>query len=253
MRFKKFVCEKEIINGMEFEIIPAKDSHILLQRRKELNMTQQQVAQAAGIQLRQYQRVENGECSFSSSSARIVLSVCEALQLDPYLFFGKGNEDAEDAEHDNYVVLPQIETKLGVNGRYYYIPQLAYYLTVSAIPYGKVCTEDEIWDKLKEVYGVGNVEVRPDHNSVSMYGFSKFPFWRAIPDSGYISGSFYVSKGRLIELLKKEGHNIRQEGNTQRYRLMDLAETHYDINKMKISVLQTDEQILKSFQSIRDD
>ena len=46
MRFKKFVCEKEILNGMEFEIIPAKDSHILLQRRKELNMTQQQVAQA---------------------------------------------------------------------------------------------------------------------------------------------------------------------------------------------------------------
>lgn len=117
--------------------------------------------------IRQYQRVESGECSFSGSSARIVLSVCEALQLDPYLFFGKGNEDTEETVHDIYVVLPQIETKLGVNGKYYYIPQLAYYLIVSAIPYGKVCTEEEIWDKLKEIYGVDTVDVRPDHNDVS--------------------------------------------------------------------------------------
>lgn len=54
-----------------------------------------------------------------------MLSVCEVLQLDPYLFFGKGNEDKEDMEdttHDVYVVLPQIETKQGVHGKYYYIP-----------------------------------------------------------------------------------------------------------------------------------
>lgn len=69
MKFKKFVCETDTINGMEFEILPVNDSQILLQRRKELNMTQQQVAQAAGIHLRQYQRVESGECSFSRSSA----------------------------------------------------------------------------------------------------------------------------------------------------------------------------------------
>ena len=61
MKFKKFVCETEIVNGMEFEIQPMKDCHVLLQRRKEMNLTQQQVAQAAGIQLRQYQRVESGE------------------------------------------------------------------------------------------------------------------------------------------------------------------------------------------------
>lgn len=251
MKFKKFVCETEIVNGMEFEIQPVKDCHVLLQRRKEMDLTQQQVAQAAGIQLRQYQRVENGECSFSGSSARIVLSVCEVLQLDPYFFFGKGNEDMEDIVHDVYVVLPQVESKLGVNDKYYYIPQLAYYIMVSAIPYGMVCTEEEIWDKLKEIYGIDTVEVRPDHNSTSMYGLSKFPFWRAVADNGYITGSIYVTKDRLIELLKKEGHNVRQVGSTQRYRLMDYTDTHYNINSMKISVLQTDDQIIEAFQKAR--
>ena len=246
MKFKKFVCEKETINGMEFDILPITDSQILLQRRKELNLTQLQVAEAAGIQLRQYQRVENGESSISGSSARIVLSICEALQLDPYLFFGKGNEDMETTTHDVYVVLPQIETRQGVNGKYYYIPQLAYYLMVSAIPYGKVCTKEEIWDKLKEVYGIDTVDTSSDYNSVSMYGYSKFPFWRAVADNGYITGSFYVSKDRLIELLQQEGHNIRQVGNTQRFRLMDFDDTHYNVNDMKISVLQTDEQILET-------
>lgn len=122
---------------------------------------------------------------------------------------------------------------------------------VSAIPYGMVCAEEETWDKLKEVYGIDTVEVRPDYNSASMYGFSKFPFCRAVADNGYITGSIYVTKGRLIELLKKEGHNIRQVGNTQKYRLMDYADTHYSVNNMKISVLQTDEQIIEAFQKAR--
>lgn len=252
MRFRKFSFDKEIINGAEFDVLPAHDGTVLLQRRKELKLTQQQVAEAAGIQLRQYQRVESGERTFSGGSARIMLSVCEVLKLDPYLFFGKGNEDTEiEQNHDIYVVLPQVECKLGVSGKYYYIPQLAYYLMVSAIPYGKVCTEEEIWDKLKGVYGIKTIEVRPDYNNITMYGFSKFPFWRTVADSGYITGSIYVTKDRLIELLKIEGHNIRQVGNTQRYRLMDFTDTHYNLDNMKITVLQTDEQIIETFKKVR--
>lgn len=252
MKFKKFVPEKHIFGGMEFELISVHDGHVLAQRRKELKMTQQQVADASGIQLRQYQRAESGERTFSGGSARIMLAVCEALQLDPYYFYGKGNEDVEEEQnHEAYVVLPQVETKLGIHGKTYYIPQLAYYLIVSAIPYGKVCTEEEIWDKLKEIYGIDTVDVKPDHNNVNMYGNSRFPFWRAVAERGYVTGSFYVSKDRLIELLRKEGHNIRQVGKTQKYRLMDFDDTHYNINEMKISVLQTDEQILEAFERTR--
>ena len=54
MKFKKYVFTTEQINGESFTVMPLKDGDILLQRRKEMNMTQKQVAEAAGIQLRQY-------------------------------------------------------------------------------------------------------------------------------------------------------------------------------------------------------
>ena len=62
------------------------DRAILVRRRKQLGLTQQQVADAAHIQLRQYQRLESGERSMASASLRIGLSVCAVLQLDPRRF-----------------------------------------------------------------------------------------------------------------------------------------------------------------------
>ncbi len=58
----------------------------LRHQREGLGMTQQQVADAAGILLRQYQRLESGERSMSSTSLRIGLHVCDALKLDPHRF-----------------------------------------------------------------------------------------------------------------------------------------------------------------------
>ncbi len=54
--------------------------------RRGRDMTQQQVADAAHIQARQYQRLENGERNISGASMRIGLSVCAVLKLDPYRF-----------------------------------------------------------------------------------------------------------------------------------------------------------------------
>lgn len=247
MKFKKFKLATESIGKFEFERIPAHDGSILQERRKELKMTQQQVADAARIQLRQYQRVEAGERTFSGSSARIMLSVCEVLQLDPYLFFGKGNEDTEDRHiYDSYIILPKVET----NGLFYYIPQHAFYLMVSAIPYGMVCTEEEIWDTLKKAYNIETLDAKIDHNSVDIYGNFAFPHWRLVSESGYITGSIYLSKDRQIQMLESEGHNIRQVGDIQKYRVMDFCDTHFDINKIKISVLQTDKQIFDRMKAI---
>lgn len=75
----------EKINGEEFQYIEL-DHHILRNRRTEFGMTQQQVADAAGIQLRQYQRLENGERTMASASMRIGLSICLVLKLNPYRF-----------------------------------------------------------------------------------------------------------------------------------------------------------------------
>lgn len=62
------------------------DRSVLCRRRKQLRMTQQQVADAAHIQLRQYQRLESGERSMASASLRIGLSICCVLNLDPRRF-----------------------------------------------------------------------------------------------------------------------------------------------------------------------
>lgn len=74
------------VNGSKVicEIISAQAP--LKLRREEMSLSQQDVASAAGITLRQYQRFESGERSMSSASLRIGLSICQVLRLDPYRF-----------------------------------------------------------------------------------------------------------------------------------------------------------------------
>lgn len=65
----------------------------LLARRKELGLTQQEVADLAHVALRQYQRFESGERALSSSSLRIALAICDALRLDPHCFVEPSSSD----------------------------------------------------------------------------------------------------------------------------------------------------------------
>ena len=59
------------------------DSSVLRETRAKLGMTQQQVADKARIQLRQYQRLENGERQIFTSTFDTSCRVLEALGLDP--------------------------------------------------------------------------------------------------------------------------------------------------------------------------
>ena len=65
-------------------IIGQEDHQMLRSRRKQLGLTQQQVADRAKIQLKQYQRLETGERHLSGCSMRIGLAVCAVLLLNPY-------------------------------------------------------------------------------------------------------------------------------------------------------------------------
>lgn len=67
-------------------ILAEMEHHILRNQRETLGLTQQEVANKAGVQLRQYQRLESGERSIYGASFRIAISVCKALQLDPQRF-----------------------------------------------------------------------------------------------------------------------------------------------------------------------
>ena len=62
------------------------EGEILRTKRKALGYTLKQVADMAGIAMRQYQRFEGNERDFSSSSAKVYLSICKVLEIDPYQF-----------------------------------------------------------------------------------------------------------------------------------------------------------------------
>ncbi len=65
-------------------VIGQEDCQVLRSRREQLELTQRQVADRAGIKLQQYQRLETGERHLSGCSMRIGLAICAVLLLDPY-------------------------------------------------------------------------------------------------------------------------------------------------------------------------
>jgi len=63
-----------------------KEGTILREARQRLGLTQQQVADMARIQLRQYQRYEGGERRLSAAAFHSACDVLEVLQLDVTAF-----------------------------------------------------------------------------------------------------------------------------------------------------------------------
>ena len=52
------------------------------QARIKMELTQSQVAEKCGITLRQYQRLESGERSLTSTSVHVGVTICDLLKLD---------------------------------------------------------------------------------------------------------------------------------------------------------------------------
>lgn len=59
------------------------DGIVLKKRRKQLGMTLQDVADKAGIGIKQYQRFEAGDRELASASFMTTVQVIKALDLDP--------------------------------------------------------------------------------------------------------------------------------------------------------------------------
>ena len=78
------------------------EKKILLEARKKLSLTQQQVATKASITLRHYQMFESGERKLSSSSFTTASKVLKALNLD-LTAFANGEYDIHSADES---VLP---------------------------------------------------------------------------------------------------------------------------------------------------
>ena len=66
------------------------EGSIIRSRRMELRLSQKEVAEAIGVELRQYQRFEYGERLVSRTNLKQGLRICAALQIEPFDFvFGE--------------------------------------------------------------------------------------------------------------------------------------------------------------------
>ena len=59
------------------------DGIVLKKRRRQLGMTLQDVADKAGIDIKQYQRFESGDRELASASFITTVQVIKALEMDP--------------------------------------------------------------------------------------------------------------------------------------------------------------------------
>jgi len=92
------------------------DRGVLINRREKLGMTQEEVAEKAGITLKQYQRFEIQESGLSSSSFRIVHAVLSALGLDTTAF-KKGKYSLVPIPEDDpiYKIMEEYDKRVSQN------------------------------------------------------------------------------------------------------------------------------------------
>ena len=77
------------MDGFRVVHTEGKNNGLLKEQRITCGLTQQQVADKAGILIQHYQKFESGKRKLENCSMRIGLQVCAALELNPYelLFF----------------------------------------------------------------------------------------------------------------------------------------------------------------------
>lgn len=205
MRCIPFTPPTEIIDGNTYEVLQL-EHHILRQRRMEMGLSMKDVAEMAKITIKQYQRFESGERTFSSSSARMFMAICTVLRLDPYLFLPlmflvKNPKDYEEVDMNNY----SVETgRVKYSG---YVSFAEFKSLMSKIPSGKLITSAMVEEYFKRKKGVEIVEIRK-YNSED-YINRTYPFWREVSNTGILFATTrFYSRDVQREKLEEEGFEI---------------------------------------------
>lgn len=201
---------------------------ILFNRRHELHMTQQQVADKAGLQLRQYQRLEKGSREVINASCKVILPICEVLRLDPYIFLG---ESETMPEEKRIVVPPALKEEAGV-----FIPCIAFYSLVGCVPRGMVCTWNKVYERLRKAYGKGNLEIRFGFDCAKIHSEDGYPHWRVVGDNGIPLDSLLCSKERQKGKLEAEGVIITTHDAEGIYQVEGFEFVEYDLRNVGITV-----------------
>ena len=85
------------------------DAGVLRSRREQLGLTMQQVADMAGVQFSQYQKLESGERNLSGLSMKAGLAICAVLLLDPYKMVNVNVHQKEDLKPQRHIDIPQAD------------------------------------------------------------------------------------------------------------------------------------------------
>lgn len=213
MQFIPFRETTQIING-ETYILMQQTHQILRQRRLELGMTQAQVADAAGILLRQYARIEGQEGAFRSSGARIFLSVCAVLKLDPYMFFPeiKDNEEKKTEpmkkSEQRTAEKPQVEVIHYPAKPSRYIPLQEYMDLMRKVPAGKVVTCKTVEAYFKKKYNVEVIVIEVQGSYLEELNMT-YPFWRELSANGQLYATTrFKNREQQQRLLEQDGLEV---------------------------------------------
>lgn len=207
MDFIPFKERTEIIDGKTYIVVQL-DHHILRQRRLELGLTQAQVAQKAGILLRQYARIESGETAFRASGARILLSVCAVLRLDPYMFYPEIQQEplVQKTRTSGRVTSVEVIPRQAKPSKY--IPLSEYMELMRKVPKGKVVTAKTVDAYFRKKYGV-EVIVIESHGRILEEMNMTFPFWRELSTNGQLYATTRLhSRDQQQQLLEEDGLTI---------------------------------------------
>lgn len=231
MEFIPFDFEREAPNGEKYlALLPG--HMVLKQRRLELNMTQQQVADEAGILLRQYHRLEKGERSITGTSARIFLAVCAVLKLEPYGFFPeiKQKDTIEEDDSNKFSKPTVIEQKVRKSK---YIPFVEFKELMCKIPSGKVVTRTSVEEYFCKKYNVEVVAIDERYSIVEQIN-KTYPYWREVGQNGvlYMTTRLH-SRDEQERLLREEGVEIIAWGENDRsLRVKDFKKYLFNLNAL---------------------
>ena len=238
MKFIPFKETTQTING-ETYILMQQTHQILRQRRLELGLTQTQVAEKAGILLRQYARIEGQEGSFRSSGARIFLSVCAVLKLDPYMFF----PEIEDNEKEDVTAIKetapvpacskQVEVIRYPAKPSRYIPLQEYMDLMRCVPAGKVVTAKTVEAYFKKKYNVEVIVIEVQGSFLEEQKMS-YPFWRELSANGQLyATSRFKNRDQQQHLLEQDGLEIIPCGaNKASLKVKDYKTHLFDLNSI---------------------
>lgn len=142
-----------------------------------------------------------------------------------------------------HVVLPPVKVDMGGN---YVFPWHAYIMMACEIPAGKVASIDDIIQCLTDVYGV---ELPLEHSlsDLDMRLKESYPYWRVVSERGHIHNSNKSSSD--LDKLRAEGIEIKEpRPEIDSLVVQNFKDKKFTFSDLKISVLETDKDILKKLQ-----